>query len=228
MDTETLKILQQAVKEGISSSAWLLFVATVLGAGIGAYFGAYLKRKGEDLALRENFQETLSRLEEQTRATGEIQQEFAVQLKKMESLQAEAAFTRELYGSGLREYSTAQAGGLRQAYLLVFEPSAASVPCEGKDFDERLNMALQAVMQPLRSYIGLLDEETIRRIHQVHNRLLELRAKTPGDVMREKLKIFNAADEARQHVKADMIAFRLGLIQKPLGRGEQLSEQHSV
>jgi hypothetical protein len=42
-------------------------VVTVLSAGIGAYIGAYLKKKGENLATHEDFQRVLTELKETTR-----------------------------------------------------------------------------------------------------------------------------------------------------------------
>lgn len=48
-------------------------VVTVLSAGIGAYIGAYLKKKGENLATHEDFQTVLTELKATTRATKEIE-----------------------------------------------------------------------------------------------------------------------------------------------------------
>jgi hypothetical protein len=48
-------------------------VITVLSAGIGAFFGAYLKQKAENLATHEDFQKVLTELKETTRATKEIE-----------------------------------------------------------------------------------------------------------------------------------------------------------
>ena len=57
MDAETLKLIQRAVEEGITSVVWPALVFVVLCAGIAAFAGAYLKKKGEDVATRENFHE---------------------------------------------------------------------------------------------------------------------------------------------------------------------------
>jgi hypothetical protein len=49
---------------------WLF---TVLCAGIGAYFGAYLKKSAENLATHEDFEKVLVELQETTRATKQIE-----------------------------------------------------------------------------------------------------------------------------------------------------------
>jgi len=230
VDAETLKLLQQAVREGAASASWLMLAAALLGAGLGAFFGPYLKRKGEDRALKENFDESLKRLEAQTTATAAIQHSFEIQLKRMESLQAQAAFLRELYSSGLREYSTSQAHGLRQAYLYLFEPISSNPISDGQPWEVRLEMAVQAVMKPMRDSIGLLDEETIQRIQGVQNELLALRGKPPEEVRREKNDVFKATDVARQFVKAHKIAYRLGLTDDPLEerKGKPMSKMRVV
>jgi hypothetical protein len=52
-------------------------VITVLSAGIGAFIGAYLKKKGENLATHEDFQTVLTELKETTRTTKEIENKIS-------------------------------------------------------------------------------------------------------------------------------------------------------
>jgi hypothetical protein len=216
MDPETLRLLQKAVSDGILSASWIMVLTAVISAGVGAFLGSYLKKKGEDVAIRENFQEVLRQLKAQTEATEEIKFNFGVQLKKMESDQAQHNFLREVYGPAIREYSTSQALGLREAWLLLFEEASSSIDGAGKTQRERVDMAIQQVIVPLRKYIGLLDEPTVARIYAVHDKLLDLRNKTEQELRRTNNDIFNATDSARQFVKADKIAARLGLIDHPL------------
>ncbi len=216
MDAETLKLLQKAIHEGITSASWALLIVAVVAAGLGAFFGSYLKRKGEDTAIRENFTEVLKQLKAQTEVTETIKHKFEVELEKMKSLQTQDVFVRELYASGIREYSSEQAYALRQAYLLLFEPLSSAVNSAGKDLEERMDMAIQSVMQPLRKHVGLLDESTIENIYDVQKWLLELKGKAPEELKKSKNDLFNVIDMARQFVKADQIAFRLGLIHRPL------------
>jgi hypothetical protein len=46
---------------------------TIVGAGAASYFGAYIKRKGEDRAVREGFAEVLRQTKETTEATKKIE-----------------------------------------------------------------------------------------------------------------------------------------------------------
>jgi ribosome-binding ATPase YchF (GTP1/OBG family) len=209
MDAETLRVVQRAIEEGVASTAWPLFIVAVLSAGLGAFFGSYLRRKGEDAATRENFEEVLKQLRAQTKATEEIKQEF-------QSMQEQQAFLRDLYASAIREYSSKQAHALRQAYLMVFEPFSASVNTSERDFEERVAMAVQFVMQPLREHLGILDKATIGKIYSVQNELLDMKGEPAEERLNRKINFFAKTDSAVEYVKADQIAFRLGLIKKPL------------
>ncbi len=52
-------------------------IISVLSAGVGAFVGAYLKRKGESLATHEDFQTVLTELKETTRTTKEIENKIS-------------------------------------------------------------------------------------------------------------------------------------------------------
>ena len=48
-------------------------LTSIGGAFVGSYLGAYMKKKGEDLAMKEGFNEVLRRTEETTSATKSIE-----------------------------------------------------------------------------------------------------------------------------------------------------------
>lgn len=75
MDPELLKLLQQAIRDGISAASWMVMVLTLAAAGIGAFLGAYLKKRGENLATKEDFGDLLQQIKAQTQATEEIKAE---------------------------------------------------------------------------------------------------------------------------------------------------------
>ena len=52
-------------------------IASLISAGFGAYFGAYLKKKGENLATHEDFQQVLTELKETTHTTKEIENKIS-------------------------------------------------------------------------------------------------------------------------------------------------------
>jgi hypothetical protein len=134
---------------------------------------------------------------------------------ELQNASTEAVFVRELYVDGIKEFATQQAQGLRQSYLLLFEPPSSTVPdATSKSFAERLEMARQLVMAPLRNHLGILDEETIQKILFVHETLLQAPAIMEG----QKQKLFQTTELARQFIPADRIAWRLGLISRPFER----------
>jgi hypothetical protein len=51
----------------------VLSLLTIIGAGISAYFGAYLKKKGENLATHEDINKVLVEVRATTQATKEIE-----------------------------------------------------------------------------------------------------------------------------------------------------------
>ena len=75
MDPELLKLIQQAAREGVSAASWAVMLLALASAGIGAFVGAYLKRRGENLATREDFDDLLQQIKAQTKATEEIKAE---------------------------------------------------------------------------------------------------------------------------------------------------------
>lgn len=75
MNSELLKLIKQAVEEGIFATSWAIMVLGLISAGLGAFVGAYLKRKGEHIATKEDFDVLLRQIRVQTKATEEIKAE---------------------------------------------------------------------------------------------------------------------------------------------------------
>lgn len=69
----------------------------------------------------------IAALKTQTKVTAAIQHEFEIKLESFKSLLGQDVFVRELYADGIRQYSSEQAYALRQAYLVVYEPSASEL-----------------------------------------------------------------------------------------------------
>ncbi len=183
--------------------------------------GAYLKKKAEHTAVRENFAEALRQLQEQTKVAEGIKSGFSEELEKLKALLGQNVFIRDLYGSSIKEYSSEQAAALRQVYLILYEPRSSMLDVSGKSNDERLDQALNVLMQPFRKYIGVLDEETIAAVYGAHNELLKLRGADPATFLEEKNRVFDTTEVTRQFVKVDRIALRLGLIERALGKPER-------
>lgn len=216
MDAKIIELIETSVREGILSSSWIMLILAIVSAAVGGFFGAYLKRKGEDVAIKQNFSNVLEQLKAQKELTESIRYKFEVQLKTMEALQAQHIFVRELYSEGIKEYSSEQGFSLRQAYLLLYQPHSCSSNHKDKRLEERLEVAIETVMQPLRKYIGILDESTIKEIYETQDFLLKMRGNDEKEVKRKKNNVFNLTDVARKFVKLDKIAYRIGLIDSQL------------
>ena len=63
----------------------LRFLGISLPAGLGAYFGAYLKRMGDNFATKEDFRDILAQLKTSTELTEEIKQQNALRTSRGEN-----------------------------------------------------------------------------------------------------------------------------------------------
>jgi hypothetical protein len=180
-----------------------------------------LKHEFDDIALRERFATVLAQLEAQTKLTESIKYDFAIELENIKYGQGENIFIRDLYAGNIKEYSAEQAYALRQAYLILYEPSSSTSESEGKGTEERLDAAIQLAMTPLRKHIGWLDEQTIGKIYEVQHEFLEIKHNNADQFRANKQDVFDLTEEARQFVKADKIALRLRLIRHSLDSNER-------
>ena len=57
-----------------------IFITTALGAGVGAYLGSYLKKKGENLATREDISKLVEQVAAITQATKEIEAKISTEM----------------------------------------------------------------------------------------------------------------------------------------------------
>ncbi len=82
MAVENLQDLaKEIVENGISLSAvHYVYIAlvTLVSAALGAYFGSYFKKRGEEQALKDNFNDVVDRLERTTRLTEEIKSSIGI------------------------------------------------------------------------------------------------------------------------------------------------------
>lgn len=80
MDPELLKLIHQAVQDGLRSVSWIVVATGVIAAGAGALMGSYLKSKGAHLATKEDFDELMKQVKAQTEITEKIKAEVAEKL----------------------------------------------------------------------------------------------------------------------------------------------------
>lgn len=115
---------------------WLLFVLSLLGAAIGTGLAAYLRKRGENKAIEENFIAIREQLSTTTRDTEEIKQHLSS--RTWRSQQQWAA--REKYYSNLLDKLYRFKTALESLFDYYLEPGSTHIPdC---DRDERFKKLL--------------------------------------------------------------------------------------
>jgi hypothetical protein len=103
MDPEQYKLIQEAVSKGFASAQWLLILMSLIAAGGGSFLGSYLKKKAENLATKEDFEQFLAQLKKQTEATEKIKGEVTEQTaSSIERLRAKLAEPLESFKNQLQ------------------------------------------------------------------------------------------------------------------------------
>jgi len=101
---QLLPLVREAVAQGLASQFWMLIVIAICSSAIGAFFGAYLKKKGELTAIDEQFRKSMLQLQEQTRAIESIKAEFSADLtQSTEAIRAGLTKELEIFKIGLQD-----------------------------------------------------------------------------------------------------------------------------
>jgi hypothetical protein len=107
MIQQTEELLRETAKSGLTLDWWIslaiLIVAAISGY-LGGYLKAYLEKKGQNLATKEDFKEMLIQLKQTTTATEEIKAEIAAQTMKATQEEQERKKINLQYLNPLRLY----------------------------------------------------------------------------------------------------------------------------
>lgn len=155
MDPELVKLIERTVHEGITSATWTILLVAVVSAGVGAFLGSYLKTKAEHLATKEDFDELLTQMKEQTKATetikGDVQRDLGAFSDLLERSREYIGFRRERIAKHLDQ--------VLEAYVEIY-CVAQVIPLRkwlysNTDFatEERFRMSLSR----LRAHFGSLQ-----------------------------------------------------------------------
>jgi hypothetical protein len=137
MDPELVKLIQQAVRDGLTSSAWIVMVTGIIAAGLGAFVGAYLKGKAEHLATKEDFGELLRQMEVQTSATEQIKADVAEKLNtSTERLKAELSVWADFRNDVLKDMWTAHRAVVGAMSNLVLATQRAAAKGKLKELED--------------------------------------------------------------------------------------------
>ncbi len=147
---EIEQIIQRIIRDGVLFP-WWLYVLAIIALFIGGFFGAYIKRKGENLATREDYESLLEQVKKTTAATESIK----IDLAKGSWLHQQGWHLKEKYYSGLLEALYRLKVSLSARLDHYMEP--------GSEYhDEQVNESAHYKSQ---SQIGL---EALQKIQQLH------------------------------------------------------------
>jgi len=146
-----------------------------------------------------------------------IQHSFDRQLDKLKEVHGELEYFRGHY-SGIQEYSSLQAQALRNAYLILFEPATN---LNDEELDQTRKKAIDIILQPMRSHLGILDEFTINRTYSVANYLRKF-DDCAKELRNKKITFFDITERSRRFSKSDRIAYRLGLTRQTLEKWKEI------
>jgi hypothetical protein len=106
MDPALLKIVQDAVEQGVRSSAVWSFLLVAVGSLIGAFVGSFLSEKGKNLATRQDI-ERITHLVELTKAEiqAQLTHKYVAMEKRLQAHQEAYALARRLRASVLAQTS---------------------------------------------------------------------------------------------------------------------------
>ncbi|MDD5432994.1 MAG: hypothetical protein PHO70_08465 [Candidatus Omnitrophica bacterium] len=74
---EDIKLIKEIVREGVTLN-WLPYLFLAIIAAIASFFGAYFRKKGDYLALREEFDKILEQNKQMAKAIEQIRNDFYV------------------------------------------------------------------------------------------------------------------------------------------------------
>ena len=143
-------IINRALEEGLTFP-WWLYLSAIIATFVGGFMGAYLKRKGENLATKEDYDSLLEQVKKTTTATESIKNDLA----KGSWLHQQSWFLKEKYYSGL----------LGELYKLRASLSARSdhyMEPGSEHHDEAINQNSRYKNQ---TKIGFKALQKIREIH---------------------------------------------------------------
>jgi len=154
-------VVSRAVKDGIEFP-WWLYVSVLLATFAGAIFGAYLKKKGENLATREDYESLLTQIKKTTTATESIKSDLA----KGSWLHQQSWYLKEKYYSGLLE-------GLYKLKLSLSSRLDHYMQTGSEYHDDRINESEHYKHQ---TTIGIEALEKIQELHGPSEMVISERA----------------------------------------------------
>jgi hypothetical protein len=138
----------------MDTSIWGIPVLSFVFAGAGAYLGSYLKRKGENLATKEDFDELLRQLKLTTEATEQIKAQWSAQKHVGESeLDYRKAQLSQFYGPIYANLKTS-----KELYDVWVGGTLRQINKEMIDFFRKQN---EEIIRIITTQAHLIDDDNI-------------------------------------------------------------------
>lgn len=199
---ETQSIIN-AIYDG-TSRLWASYFLIPVLAGFSAYFGAYLKRKGEDKASDEKFDTILKELRQTTDVTESIKQTLS---NRTWLLQQQWAIREQKYAE-LLKYLTKFRLAIREQHEYFSEPynphdakwmRSVSENSNFQKLGQRIIEADEALSELIGSASIFLSDKTIAALNQMQAEnygIANFSALHLGEYVEETRKVVDAAYEA--------------------------------
>ncbi len=155
MDSELIQLIEKAVHDGLTSVLWFVIVMSIAAAGIGTFLGSYFRRKGENIATKEDFDQLLKQLKDQTKATEDIKAEIQLDLNRFsDALERNREFT-----GFRRDRIAVHLNIVLDAYIELYA-IAQMIPLRlwlSSNTDLETEGQFRAALSQLRVHFGTLD-----------------------------------------------------------------------
>jgi len=204
MSPSELQSIVDAIHQGATIPWWSYVLIPLLSVGVGAYFGSYLKRKGEDRAAKEHFDTILTQLRKTTEATEAIK---ATLSSRTWLLQQQWGIREQRYAELLTHLTKFRIAlhDQEEYFMEPYNPHDEERMRSVRD-DDHFQMLRQRALEAnhaLRELVGpasiFLSSKTIAALAQMHSDhfgIANFGAMHLGEYVAETRKVADAAYEA--------------------------------
>jgi hypothetical protein len=176
-----------ALQEAASEGSLIAMISAVVGL-LSGWIGAYLKVKGENLATKEDFLETVRQLKENTRTVEEVKEFF----EKRSSLASELR-------NAVRQFAIAAGGLIHSVCWLTWDCSARrKINFElSHSYDDEAHKFLPEIVAQL-ALIAMLNREAHTKLAPLAEEIFRLDVDVANAVVRGETNLEQALKELQE------------------------------
>jgi hypothetical protein len=201
---EIHKIVSQALQNGVSLKWWTYFITFIIVI-LSSYLGAYLKRKGENFASKEDFNQLLNQVKKAAEETEKIKNEFYLTKATYDKY---IEMVLDYYANIYRYYRACQ----EAASSTHIKQPDGSVKTTREIWEKELDVIVED-QRRMQGYIQILLPE---KIQQINSNLINafngfrdiIKDEPDGSKKQEKLKeCFSQINAIKQELESDLRRF---------------------